>query len=151
MKGEQLRRTGAFFLVKGEQMRRTGAFFLVKREQLWRTGAFFLVKGEQLQRTGAFFLVKGERNWWLVRLARSHAVHFSNKAEAKFTSTWWPRLNNSEHAQSVEIIVGVVMSQKWSGCVTVICVPPWRVFPRTYNSRDICSPTQGQRSLQNVQ
>ena len=35
--------------------------------------------------------------------------------------------------------------------VTVICVPPWGVFPRTYNSRDICSPTLGQRSLQNVQ
>ena len=60
------------------------------------------------------------------------AVHFSNRAAAKFTSTGWPRLNDSEHAQSVEIIVGVVTSQKWSGqnrtcriaCYAYVCNLP---------------------------
>ena len=44
-----------------------------------------------------------------MRLTRNHAVHFSNKAA---TITRRPRLINSEHAQSVEVIVGVVMGQK---------------------------------------
>ena len=45
-----------------------------------------------------------------MRLTRNHAVHFSNKAATRFTR--WPRLINSEHAQSMEVIVGVVMGQK---------------------------------------
>ena len=48
-----------------------------------------------------------------MRLTRNSAVHFSNKAATRFTSnSRWPRLKNSEHAQSMEVIVGMVMGQK---------------------------------------
>ena len=37
-----------------------------------------------------------------MRLTRNSAVHLSNKAATRFTSNYsrWPRLKNSEHAQS---------------------------------------------------
>ena len=37
--------------------------------------------------------------------------------------TRWPRLKNSEHAQSVEVIVGVVMGQKSGPAKTGPAVP----------------------------
>ena len=47
-----------------------------------------------------------------MRLTRNHAVHFSNKAATRFTRNLVATIKNSEHAQSVEVIVGVVIGQK---------------------------------------
>ena len=47
-----------------------------------------------------------------MRLTRNHAVISPTMQRQGSLITRWPRLKNSEHAQSVEVIVGVVMGQK---------------------------------------